>query len=160
MAGTNAPQADEIKSIVESGGGSWIPDEKQFLNFVRGVGKGSPSSSSSTVSKKSNKKTAVSSSLPVDGDGDEINKIIIISSDTAYLSSVSAAVLSAVENIRDTDALAGQGIYTIEILFLGVLRQKLTFDDNNRVKTSVSHSTDTVTEPTKIKNVASTKTKK
>ena len=66
VAGENAPQQDEIKNIIESGGGSWIHGEnelEEFLQQKKIISAKAPSSSITTKNIKTVKisKTAKSS---------------------------------------------------------------------------------------------------
>jgi hypothetical protein len=85
---------------------------------------------------------------------------VIISSDTA-LPSVCKEMRTALQSAVDSDLLSGGGVHTIEVLFLGVLRQRLVFSETDLVKSSPTktRTTDSV-PPTLEKKKPTAKSKK
>ena len=63
------------------------------------------------------------------------NKLIVISSEKA-LKLVSTTVQSILKDIWKLKFLTGDGIFCMEILFLGVLRQKISFEQIHRLDCS------------------------
>lgn len=61
--------------------------------------------------------------------------LVVISSDIA-LPSVPSEVRYALQSAVDQELLAGGGVYSLEVLFLGVLRQRLLFAEQDLVKSS------------------------
>ena len=158
VAGVNAPSWDEIKSIVESGGGTWVQGSGELLDLItskRAVGAASvsvplvaPSTSSSSVKssraagKKRGAKEMESTAEEGGGEGeggrgndDVTADVVVISSDAAY-PSAGKDVHSAVRSALQSGHLMGGGVYPLEVLFLAVLRQQLLFDVSSMLKSS------------------------
>ena len=156
VAGVNAPSWDEIKSIVESGGGTWMQGSGELLDLLeskRAVGVDSltvplaaPSSSSSASSVKSSKvagkkrgaKEMECTAEEREGgsrNSDVTADVVILSSEAAY-PSAGKEVHSAVRSALQCGHLMGGGVYPLEVLFLAVIRQELLFDVSSMLKSS------------------------
>ena len=148
VADVNAPSLGEIQSIVESGGGTWIHGTEAFIEFCRirhtnlpqssssttaTASLSSSSSSSSSTAKSAKKKSARSlecESQSLESDFNNNKNIVILSSEAAYVS-LGVHVRTAITSALQSQWVMGDGIYSLEILFLAVLRQQLTFQNCN-----------------------------
>ena len=148
VADVNAPSLGEIQSIVESGGGTWIHGTEAFIEFCRirhtnlpqssssttaTASLSSSSSSSSSTAKSAKKKSARSlecESQSLESDFNNNKNIVILSSEAAYVS-LGGHVRTAITSALQSQWVMGDGIYSLEILFLAVLRQQLTFQSCN-----------------------------
>ena len=148
VADVNAPSLGEIQSIVESGGGTWIHGTEAFIEFCRirhtnlpqssssttaTASLSSSSSSSSSTAKSAKKKSARSlecESQSLESDFNNNKNIVILSSEAAYVS-LGGHVRTAITSALQSQWVMGDGIYSLEILFLAVLRQQLTFQNCN-----------------------------
>jgi hypothetical protein len=151
VAGCNAPSEEEIRSIVVSGGGTWIDGAKELLELLRVKDTAPPSaaatsSASSSDSGRGKKRRLEDISEMQDGEGGDGGGLVIISSDTA-LPSVSKEIRAALQSAVDSDLLSGGGVHTIEVLFLGVLRQRLMFSETDLVKSSPTRTLTTDRAP-------------
>ena len=151
VAGENAPQQDEIKNIIESGGGSWIHGENELEEFFQQKKIISATASSSSITTKNINTVKISKTAKSSNDLDSLisstnvtdgkniennsNKLIVISSEKA-LKGVSTTIKSILKNVLKLNFLAGDGIFCLEILFLGVLRQRVCFEEINRLDCS------------------------
>ena len=134
VADVNAPSLGEIQSIVESGGGTWIHGTEAFIEFCRiRHTNPPPSSSSSSSTTKSTKKRDIKSSES--SELDENKNIVILSSEAAY-ASLGVHVRTAITSALQSDWVMGDGVYSLEVLFLAVLKQQLDFQSNNNLSQS------------------------
>lgn len=164
VAGCNAPSEDEIRSIVLSGGGIWIHGSKELLELLRVKNAAATSSASSSDNGKGKKRKLDDTSEIQKGEGERGEEggggLVIISSDTA-MPSVSTEIRTALQSAVDSDLLSGGGVYTIEVLFLGVLRQRLEFSETDLVKSAPTRSLPTDNAPPILeKKKNNTKSKK
>lgn len=132
VADVNAPSLGEIQAIVESGGGTWIQDTEAFIEYCRirhvnPLQSTASSSSSSSSAKSTNKRNNKSSEL---SESDDNKNVVILSSEAAY-SSLGVHVRTAITSALQSKWVMGDGIYSLEVLFLAVLRQQLTFQNCN-----------------------------
>lgn len=180
VADVNAPSLGEIQSIVESGGGTWIHGTEAFIEFCRirhtnlpqpsssatstaTASSSSSSSSSSSTAKSAKKKGAKSlecESQSLESDCNNNKNIVILSSEAAYVS-LGGHVRTAITSALQSQWVMGDGIYSLEILFLAVLRQQLTFQSCNILQSfqnldSNSQSNDNLIE-NKKKGISKTK---
>lgn len=178
VADVNAPSLGEIQSIVESGGGTWIHGTEAFIEFCRirhtnlpqpsssatSTATASSSSSSSSSTAKSAKKKGAKSleceSQSLESDCNNNKNIVILSSEAAYVS-LGGHVRTAITSALQSQWVMGDGIYSLEILFLAVLRQQLTFQSCNILQSfqnldSNSQSNDNLIE-NKKKGISKTK---
>ena len=97
--------------------------------------------------------------MPLESDSNK--NIVILSSEAAYVS-LGVHVRTAITSALQSQWIMGDGIYSLEVLFLAVLRQQLTFQSCNLLQSfqtfnSNSQSSDNVIEDKKKGN---NKTKK
>jgi hypothetical protein len=144
-----------------SGGGIWIHGAKELLELLRA--KNTAAAATSSIDSGRGKKRRLgdtSETQEGEGEGGGGGGLVIISSDTA-LPSVSKEMRTALQSAVDSDLLSGGGVHTIEVLFLGVLRQRLVFSETDLVKSSPTKTltTDSV-PPTLEKKKPTAKSKK
>jgi hypothetical protein len=142
-----------------SGGGIWIHGAKELLELLRAKNTAA-AATSSIDSSRGKKRRLGDTSETQEGEGEGGGGLVIISSDTA-LPSVSKEMRTALQSAVDSDLLSGGGVHTIEVLFLGVLRQRLVFSETDLVKSSPTKTltTDSV-PPTLEKKKPTAKSKK
>ena len=175
VADVNAPSLGEIQSIVESGGGTWIHGTEAFIEFCRirhtnyqqsfssatataATSSSSSSSSSTSTSssttkstKKKNAKSLECESQSLESDNNK--NIVILSTEAAYVS-LGVHVRTAITSALQSQWVMGDGIYSLEVLFLAVLRQQLTFQSCNLLQSfqtsnSNSQSSDNIEDKKK-----------
>ena len=133
VADVNAPSLGEIQAIVESGGGTWVQGTEAFIEYcrIRHVNPlqstASSSSSSSSSAKTTKKRNNKSSDL---SESDDNKNVVILSSEAAY-AGLGVHVRTAITSALQSKWVMGDGIYSLEVLFLAVLRQQLTFQSCN-----------------------------
>jgi hypothetical protein len=149
-----------------SGGGIWIHGAKELLELLRvksAAATSSGSSDSGSSSGKGKKRRLEGSSetqTEGGGEGEGQGGLVVISSDTA-LPTTSSEIRTALQSAVDSDLLAGGGVHTLEVLFLGVLRQRLVFSETDLVKSSPKKSLPTDnTHPILEKKKPTAKSKK
>lgn len=136
VADVNAPSLGEIQAIVESGGGTWVQGTEAFIEYcrIRHVNPLQSTASSSSSSKTTNKRNNKSSDS---SESDDNKNLVLLSSEAAY-SGLGVHVRTAITSALQSKWVMGDGVYSLEVLFLAVLRQQLTFKSCNLLQTSQS----------------------
>lgn len=164
MADVNAPSLVEIQAIVESGGGTWVQGTEEFIEYcgirhvnpLQSTASSSSASSSSSRAKSTNKVNNKSSEL---SEFDDNKNLVILSSEAAY-SGLGVHVRTAITSALQSKWVMGDGVYSLEVLFLAVLRQQLTFQSGNLLQSFQSSNNQSSNDVIEEKKKGSSKNKK
>lgn len=164
VADVNAPSLSEIQAIVESGGGTWVLGTEAFIEYCRirhvnplqstasTSSSSAPSSSAKTKNKVNNKSSELSES-------DDNKNLVILSSEAAY-SGLGVHVRTAITSALQSKWVVGDGVYSLEVLFLAVLRQQLSFQRCNLLQKFQSSNNQSSNDVIEEKKKGSSKNKK
>ena len=111
VCGETAPPADELRAIIESGGGHWLANLDEWNQYAS-------ASTSSTGTAKSAKNSAK------DATDGAANTLAVISHPTVVKKEVNKKVLEAISKGDP----ATSGVYSIELVFLACLKQRVEFE--------------------------------
>jgi hypothetical protein len=158
VADVNAPSLCEIQAIVESGGGIWVQGTEAFIEYcrIRHANPLQPTAASSSSSKTTNKRNTKSSDL---SESDDNKNVVILSSEAAY-AGLGVHVRTAITSALQSKWVMGDGIYSLEVLFLAVLRQQLTFQSCNLLQTFQSSNNQSSSDVIEEKKKGVSKNKK
>lgn len=124
LCGVSAPSEEEMKQIIITGGGIWLNSLSEFFQLSSSsssTNAAAPDANTGGRKKKGTAETAAitSSTANVNATISQPQQLLVISHATVSKKELKK---DSLEKIKSTGA---RGIYTIELLFQGVLRQKL-----------------------------------
>jgi hypothetical protein len=122
VCGETAPPADEMRAIIESGGGQWLESLDEW-NALTTASSGSNSSSSSSSTKVTKGKTSKGPQETEEGAG-HVPGLVVISHASVVKKEVNKKVVEAVGK-GDPNI---SGVCTIEFVFLACLKQQVDFE--------------------------------
>lgn len=109
VCGETAPPADELRAIIESGGGHWLASLDEWGQHASGSAKSAKA------------KPAATGDSATDG---EVHTLVVISHPTVVKKEVTKKVNEAISK----GDFATSGVYSIELVFLACLKQRVEFD--------------------------------
>jgi hypothetical protein len=124
VCGEMAPPADELCAIIESGGGAWLTSLEDWTeNYSSGAtaGDGKGDAKGAKAGKKG--KAAVEQGAAGAG---EAHALVVLTHPNVMKKELNKKLCDAL----DKCAVPGTGVYSMELVFLACLRQRLDFEES------------------------------
>jgi hypothetical protein len=125
VCGETAPPADELCAIIESGGGVWLTSLEDWLEHHAQVKGASPAGKGGSSSKSGGKGKAGA----VGASGNDVQSspaLVVLTHPNVKKNEVTKKVSDAVAKCNAPAA----GVYSMELVFLACLRQRMDFDES------------------------------
>ena len=124
VCGETAPPADELCAIIESGGGVWLTSLEEWNSLYGGAATAAAGNATGKGKKGKSARNAT----------DDGENSIVESQSRSLIVLTHSAVMKKEVNKKVLDALAKSGsphsgVYSMELVFLACLRQKVDFDE-------------------------------
>jgi hypothetical protein len=125
VCGETAPPADELCAIIESGGGVWLTSLEDWLEHHAQVKGASPAGKGASSSRSGGKGKAGA----VGASGNDVQgspALVVLTHPNVMKKEVTKKVSDAVAKCNAPAA----GVYSMELVFLACLRQRIDFDES------------------------------
>jgi hypothetical protein len=125
VCGETAPPADELCAIIESGGGVWLTSLEDWLEHHAQAKGASPAGKGGSSSKSGGKGKAGA----VGASGNDVQSspaLVVLTHPNVMKKEVTKKVSDAVAKCNAPAA----GVYSMELVFLACLRQRMDFDES------------------------------
>lgn len=122
VCGETAPPADELRTIIESGGGVWLSSLDEWAAYTGDA----PATGKSSAGKAKSKSKTPAAEMEDSSEGAPAHALVVLSHPSVVKKEITKKVLEAVAR----GVAPASGVYSMELVFLACLKQRVDFDDH------------------------------